>query len=97
MEQIPVKVECYSGYKADESPRSFFWNDIEFEIVEIIDRWHEAYNKPVTKGISYYKVKTNLVGSYMLKHELDHDCWFLVVWFWVFLTNKTAAPAICED
>jgi hypothetical protein len=79
MEQIPIKVKCYSGYKADESPRSFIWDNIEFEIVEIIDRWHEAYDKLTSQGINYYKVKTNLAGRYMIKHELDHDCWFLVV------------------
>ena len=79
MEQIPIKVECYSGYKADESPRSFIWDDIEFEIVEIIDRWYEAYDKSATQGINYYNVKTNLIGTFMLKHELDHDRWFLVI------------------
>ena len=79
MELIPIKVECHSGYKADEYPKTFVWDNIEFEIVEIIDCWYEAYNKSDSRTINYYKVKTNLAGSYMLKHEKESDRWFLRV------------------
>ena len=79
MELIPIKVECHSGYKADEYPKNFVWDNIEFEIVEIIDCWNEAYNISTSQTVDYYKVKTNLAGSYMLKHDKDSDRWFLVV------------------
>jgi len=36
-ELIEVKVECYSGYKADEYPICFYQDDQRFEILEIID------------------------------------------------------------
>ena len=79
MKLMPIQVECYSGYKSDEYPRRFTWNHIDFEIIEIIDRWHEAYQNPESGEITYFKIKTNLAGSYMLKHDLDGDIWFLVV------------------
>lgn len=79
MELIPVKVECYSGYKADEYPKYFKWDGVKFEILEIMDRWYEAYNKPLNYEVHYFKVKTNLSGSYMLQHVLPSDEWFLVV------------------
>ena len=79
MELIPILVECHSGYKANEYPTKFMWNNLEFEIVEIIDRWYEAYNKSPAKPIYYFKVKTNLAGSYMLRYESGEERWFLVV------------------
>ncbi len=79
MELIPINVACHSGFKADEYPKSFTWDHIEFEIVEIIDRWYESYYKSTSKNVNYYKVKTKLAGYYMLKHEKENDRWFLVV------------------
>jgi hypothetical protein len=34
---IPIKVECHSGFEADEYPKCFYWNNNRFEILEIID------------------------------------------------------------
>jgi hypothetical protein len=79
MELIPVMVECHSGYKADEYPKNFRWDNVEFEIIEIIDRWYESYNKSTSNAVNYFKVKTNLLGSLLLKHEVVNDRWFLVV------------------
>ena len=79
MELIPIKVECHSGDKADDYPKNFVWDKIEFKIVEIIDRWYEAYYKSTTRTVNYIKVKTNLVGSYLLKHDTEINSWFLVV------------------
>jgi hypothetical protein len=33
-----IKVECHAGYKAGEYPKRFFWNEMLFEIEEILDR-----------------------------------------------------------
>jgi len=79
MDLIPVKVECHSGYKADEYPKKFIWDRIEFDIIEIIDRWYEAYNKSSSQTINYYKIKTDLAGSFLLRHETENDRWYLVV------------------
>jgi len=79
MELIPIIVECHSGYKADEYPKKFRWDDVEFEIIEIIDRWYESYDKSTPYAVNYFKVKTNLQGSFLLKHEVANERWFLVV------------------
>lgn len=78
MESIPIKVECHSGYKADEYPRRFIWDQIEFEIKEITDRWYEGYQESANKQVNYFRVKTALRGSFLLKHEIVNDDWFLV-------------------
>jgi hypothetical protein len=79
MEFIPVQVECHSGYKANEYPKKFIWDPVEFEILEILDRWYEGHDTSDSQTINYFKVKTNLKGSFLLKHELENDRWFLVI------------------
>lgn len=79
MELIPIQVECHAGYKADEYPRKFTWDRSEFEIKEILDRWYEGYNNTSSNTVNYYRVKTDLKGSFLLKHEIKNDQWFLVV------------------
>lgn len=79
VELIPVRVECHSGYKANEYPKKFLWEDIEFTIIEIIDRWYEGYKKTSTAKVNYFKVRTEFAGTYLLKYETESDGWFLVM------------------
>ncbi len=79
MESIPVDVNCHAGYKADEYPEHFTWNNIDFEVEEIIDRWYESYQNIDKNTIYYYKVKTNMAGIYMMKHEVERDRWYLLL------------------
>ena len=46
MKLIPIIVECHSGYKADEYPICFYWENSKFEIKEISDRWYQAQPSP---------------------------------------------------
>jgi hypothetical protein len=41
-ELIEIRVECYSGYKADEYPIFYYRDAKRFEIREIIDRGHQG-------------------------------------------------------
>lgn len=79
MELIPIQVECHAGYKADEYPRKFKWDQTEFEITEILDRWYDGYASSTDQRIHYFRVKTDLKGSFLLKQEIENDRWFLVV------------------
>ncbi len=74
---MPVEVKCYSGYKADEYPVSFSFNNLQFEIKEIIDRWHQADRDPGIPAADYFKVRTADNKQYILKHEHVHDRWYL--------------------
>ncbi len=76
---ISIRVECYSGYKANEYPRRFYWDDTLFEIKEILDRWYQGDANPEFPTADYYKVQTASSGQFILKHELKNDKWFLVV------------------
>jgi hypothetical protein len=74
---IQIKVECHSGYKADEYPVRFYWDTIRFEIKEIVDRWHQGDQNPEFPVATYFKVYTTDDKIFILKHETKNDIWFL--------------------
>jgi hypothetical protein len=36
---LPIYVDAYSGYKADERPRQFVLDEQIYEIVAVLDQW----------------------------------------------------------
>jgi hypothetical protein len=74
---IEIKVFCYSGYKSEEYPRYFEWDDIGFDIKDILDRWHQCNLNPEFPTADYFKVLTADNKIYILKHEIIPDKWFL--------------------
>ena len=79
MELVPVRVMCYAGYKADEHPKCFYWDDIQFDIKEILDRWYQGESSPENPPANYYKVRTVSSGLFILKFEIKRNKWFLVI------------------
>ncbi|MFA5330476.1 MAG: cytoplasmic protein [Prolixibacteraceae bacterium] len=78
MKLIPVQVECHSGYKADEYPVCFYWQNVKYEISEIADRWFQAAHTEAGPVANYFKVKTKGKQEFILKYEIVGDRWFLV-------------------
>jgi hypothetical protein len=75
---VPVSVECHSGYRADEYPKSFYREDKKYEIKEILDRWYQGDLNPEYPVANYFKILTTSGEQYLLKHEVDRDKWFMV-------------------
>ena len=78
MKLIPIKVECHSGYKAEEYPVCFYWMNVKHEIREIADRWYQTQVTPDMPVADYFKVRTAGKNIFILKHELGKDQWYLV-------------------
>lgn len=79
MEPIPIKVECHSGYKADEYPKCFYWKDEKFEIKEISDHWYQGDRNPESPVANYFKINTMHNRQYIIKHEVERDNWYLIL------------------
>jgi len=77
MQLIPVRVECYAGYKADEAPRRFCWQQRWIEVQEILDRWYQGAGDPEWPLADYFKVAGDDGQQYLLKHDREADAWFL--------------------
>lgn len=75
---IPVDVECHAGYKADEAPRAFTWNERRLEIEEVVDRWYEGGLDPARPSSNYFKVRIAGGREYILKQDSASAAWFLV-------------------
>jgi hypothetical protein len=77
MKLIPIEVECNSGYKADEYPKYFSWNNERFEISQITDRWYQGETNPEYPVSNYFKVETPIGVQHIIKHDLESDRWYL--------------------
>ncbi len=69
---VEVRVECYSGYKADERPLRFHLRGREFQIEEILDRWYSPDS-------TWFRVRADDGHVYVLRHDGDPlaDRWTL--------------------
>lgn len=47
---LEIRVECYSGYRADERPLRFEFRGRPFEVAEVEDRWYSP-------GAVYFRVR----------------------------------------
>jgi hypothetical protein len=65
-----VRVECYSGYKADERPLRLHLTYGVREVVAIEDRWYSP-------GATYFRVLADDGDRYLLRHEEAQDVWTL--------------------
>jgi hypothetical protein len=63
-----IPVECHAGHRAEESPRRFFLGNREIRVHEIIDRWLEPDH-------SYFKVRGDDAGIYILRYDRTADSW----------------------
>ena len=69
MSQPPaLRVECYSGYKADERPTRIYLQDQPFDIAEIEDRWYSP-------GFTFFRVLLTTGDRYVLRHQQAQDTW----------------------
>ena len=65
-----LKVESYSGYKADQRPTSFTLNDRTFRVQELLDTWYGPDH-------AYFKVRADDSNIYILKHSPELNEWSL--------------------
>ena len=75
---VPIKVEAYSGYKAEERPLAFELEGRRLEIEDIVDRWYQGEGDPVRPCADYYKVRTRDKTTFIIKHVRGACPWYLV-------------------
>lgn len=77
-----LRVECYAGYRGDETPRSFYLGQRRVDITGIIDRW-------LAPDHNYFKVADDEGNRYILRHAVDESCWELTN----FIAGKSKNPS----
>ena len=67
-----LRVECYAGYRGEETPRAFFLGDLRIEVVETLDRWLDPDHR-------YFKIRGGDGALYILRHDVLSDRWELTL------------------
>jgi len=65
-----IKVECYAGYKGEQSPRRFTSGDQILDVKEVEDQWYSPSSQ-------YFRVRASDGNIYVLCHDLECDRWNL--------------------
>jgi hypothetical protein len=71
---LRIRVECYAGWQAEETPRAIVLGEGEgrrLRVAEVLDRWLAPDHR-------YFKVRCEDGTTYMLRHDPVADRWELV-------------------
>lgn len=69
-ETMKIRVDCYSGYRGEETPRRFWLEERLVEIKEVVDRWLDPEHR-------YFKVVGDDHSTYILRHDSETYEWEL--------------------
>ncbi len=79
--RIPLAVEAYSGYRADERPVAIRLGGRRIAVREILDRWHGEDH-------AYFKLAGEDGTVYIIRQHRSSDTWELT------LMEIPAAPPV---
>jgi hypothetical protein len=65
---MKVRVVCYEGYRADETPRAFLLGERRVDVVRILDRWRGEDHE-------YVKLDGSDGARYILRYDRATDEW----------------------
>jgi hypothetical protein len=67
---LEIDVECYAGYKGEETPRVLVLGGRRVQVVDVLDRWLAPDHR-------YFKVKGDDGGVYIARHDAASGKWEL--------------------
>ena len=70
---LQLRVECYAGYRSEETPQRFFIGDRAFEVTEVLDRWLAPEHR-------YFKLRADDGSVYILRYDALDDRWELTMY-----------------
>jgi len=79
-----IEVECYAGYRGEQTPRRFRLGGGPVEIAEVVDSWLAPDHR-------YFKVRDAQDNRYILRHDVAADRWELT-WFRRGGGNENGSP-----
>ncbi len=68
---IEIKVECYAGYRGDETPRVIWFESRKIEIKKVLDRWLDPDHR-------YFKMQDDEQRIYIIRHDTNTGSWELI-------------------
>lgn len=68
-----VHVDCYAGYRGEETPRRLRLKDRSVAVVEVLDRWLGPDHR-------YFKVRGEDRATYIIRYDEREDVWELTLY-----------------
>lgn len=66
-----IKVDCYAGYKGEQTPLVIHFDSRTVRVLEIMDRWLSPDHR-------YFKVKGHDQAIYIIRHDPYNMDWQLI-------------------
>ena len=66
-----IQVECYAGYRGEETPRLIRMATYTIEVREVVDRWLSPDHR-------YFKILGSDDATYIIRHDTSDGQWELV-------------------
>ena len=79
-----IRVECYAGYRGEETPRRFWLGAKKIEVQDVLDRWMAPDHR-------YFKVLGHDQAVYILRHDAVSWDWDLTFYKQADTPNAPAA------
>jgi hypothetical protein len=70
---MPIRVECYAGYRGDQEPLAFWLGDRRLAVRGIVDRWFAPTQR-------WFKVDADDGHLYVLRHDETSGDWDLAAY-----------------
>lgn len=68
---IEIKVECYAGYRGEETPRVIRFESRNIEVEKVLDRWLDPDHR-------YFKIQGDDEGIYIIRNDTETGLWGLI-------------------
>ena len=69
---MKIRVECYSGYKGEETPRRLIIGELVIGVAKVLDRW-------LAPDYRYFKVEGDDGSMYIVRHDMTSLEWELTL------------------
>lgn len=68
-----LEVDCYAGYRGEETPRRFSIGGRRVDVTAVLDRWLGPDHR-------YFKLRGSDGATYILRHDEHADRWELTLY-----------------
>ena len=68
---MQIRVDCYAGYRGEETPCTIRMADNKIEVIKVVDRWLAPDHR-------YFKILGDDEATYIIRHDSVSGQWELV-------------------
>jgi len=70
--EVLIEVECYAGYRGEETPRTIVLGERRISVADVIDRWLAPDHR-------YFKIRGADGHVYIVRQDVESGDWVLTM------------------